>query len=50
VEGTYFGAGPWFTVQQSGQDWEVLDNITLSDSKSQIPVRVEIRMTLENAE
>jgi hypothetical protein len=50
VEGTYFGAGPWFTVQKSGDDWQVIDNITLSDAQSQIPVRVEIKMSLEDAE
>ena len=48
MEGTYFGAGPWFTVQKSGQDWQVIDNIFLSDSKTQVPVTVEIKMSLEN--
>lgn len=50
MEGTYFGAGPWFTVQESGHDWQVIDNITLSDAESGVPVRVEIKMSLENAE
>jgi hypothetical protein len=50
VEGTYFGAGPWFTVQESGADWEVIDHITLSDAETQIPVTVEIKMSLESEE
>jgi len=46
VEGTHFAAGPWFTVQESGQDWEILDHIFLSDGDGQTPVTVQIKMWL----
>jgi len=48
VEGTHFGAGPWFTVQKSGQDWQSIDDIFYSDGERQIPVAVQIKMKLEN--
>ena len=49
MEGTHFGAGPWFTVQRIDQDWEVIDHIFLADGETQVPVTVQIKMTLENA-
>lgn len=50
MEAKHFAAGPWFTVMKSGDDWHVFDHITISDGKSQSNVRVEIKMSLENAE
>ena len=50
MEAEHFGAGPWFTVMKSGDDWQVLDHITISDGKTQSAVRVELKMKLENAE
>ena len=48
MEAVHFGAGPWFTVQRSGQDWEVLDHIFYSDGETQVPVTVQIQMRLED--
>jgi hypothetical protein len=50
VESEHFVAGPWFTVVKSGDNWQVLDHITLSDGAKQSAVRVEIKMSLENAQ
>jgi len=49
VEGRHFGAGPWFTVTESGEDWRTIDQIMLSNGDSQTSVRVEIKMSLELA-
>lgn len=50
MEGRHFGAGPWFTVAKSGEDWRVIDQIMVSDGDHQSSVTVEIKMSLENAE
>jgi hypothetical protein len=51
VEGRHTVAGPWFTVQESGSDWQHLETIWLSDgAQEQTPVRVEIKLRLEEAQ
>ena len=40
-------AGPWFTVQKSGSDWETLDTIWISDGQQDCIGRIEIRVELE---
>jgi hypothetical protein len=48
VEGRHFVAGPWFTVQESGRDWQELDRIWLSNGTEHTRVRVELKMRLED--
>lgn len=48
MEGRHFAAGPWFTVEKSGNDWKRLDTVWLSDGKTQRRVHVEIKLKLEN--
>lgn len=40
-------AGPWFTVQRSGDDWQVLDKIWISNGTKNDRARVEQRVELE---
>jgi hypothetical protein len=40
-------AGPWFTVQRSGGDWQVLDNIWISNGKHNDRGQVELRVEFE---
>jgi hypothetical protein len=48
VEGRHFVAGPWFTVQETGADWETLETFWLSDGgNEQTRVRVDIKLRLE---
>jgi len=42
-------AGPWFTVLQSGNDWQQLESIWISNGRDQEKVTVEIRVQLEDA-
>jgi hypothetical protein len=48
VEGQHFAAGPWFTVQENGSDWQPLDTAWLSDGAHQTRVTVEIKLALED--
>lgn len=50
MEGQHFAAGPWFTVQKSGDDWKELDTVWLSNGSEHVQVKVEIRMALEEME
>ena len=43
-------AGPWFTVQRSGEDWQVLDRIWISNGGETAKARVELRVQLEESE
>ena len=47
MEGVHFVAGPWFTVQRSGDDWQVLDRIWISNGSNNSIGRVELRVELE---
>lgn len=47
MEGQHFAAGPWFTVQEAGSDWQQLDTAWLSDGVSQTHVSVQIKLSLE---
>jgi hypothetical protein len=49
VEGVHFVAGPWFTVQKDGDDWERLDTVWLSNGARDDQARVEIRLRLAPA-
>ena len=40
-------AGPWFTVVKSGDDWQQLDTIWISDGKNDCRGRIEVRLELE---
>ena len=42
-------AGPWFTVRESGDDWQTLDTIWISNGNTNDRARVEIRLELEEA-
>ena len=43
-------AGPWFTVQQSGADWEHLDTIWISNGQHNDKAQVELRVELEEVD
>lgn len=40
--------GPWFTVLESGDDWQHVDSLWISDGARERTVRVEIRVRLED--
>ncbi len=40
-------AGPWFTVHRSGDDWQLLDRIWISDGGKNARARVEAKVELE---
>lgn len=42
-------AGPWFTVQQDGNDWHTLDRVWLSNGKKDLGAKVQIRLRLAPA-
>ncbi len=42
-------AGPWFTVVESGNEWQELDSIWISNGSDHERVRVEIQVRLEEA-
>jgi len=39
-------AGPWFTVQKDGDDWQRLDTVWLSNGERDDGAQVEIRLRL----
>lgn len=43
-------AGPWFTVKRSGDDWQLLDKIWISDGKTNDRARVELRVEFEETD
>lgn len=50
MEGLHFAAGPWFTVQRSGSDWQTVAKIWISDGRADGPADVQIRLALAPAE
>lgn len=48
MEASHFVAGPWFTVERSGGEWEPIDTVWLSDGERTVEAHVEIKMELEN--
>ena len=42
-------AGPWFTVQRTDDDWQVLDRIWISNGGKNSKARVELRIELEES-
>lgn len=48
MEGRHFGAGPWFTVQNSNEGWEQVDSITLTNAVRLDRARVEVKLALED--
>ena len=40
-------AGPWFTVQESGEEWKQVDSIWISNGERHARVRVEMRVQLQ---
>ncbi|MCH8253151.1 MAG: hypothetical protein IID36_11925 [Planctomycetes bacterium] len=46
MEAPHFAAGPWFTVIRSGDDWQTLDTIWLSDGRTNEKAEVQIRLEL----
>jgi len=40
-------AGPWFTVHKSGDDWQELGRVWISDGQEDCIGRIEIRVELE---
>jgi peptidyl-tRNA hydrolase len=43
-------AGPWFTVQASGADWQKLEHIWISNGQQDIEGHVEIKVELVASE
>jgi hypothetical protein len=39
--------GPWFTVQESGSDWQTLDEIWISNGNTNDRARIELRLEFE---
>ncbi|MEO8498493.1 MAG: hypothetical protein ABI614_28195 [Planctomycetota bacterium] len=39
-------AGPWFTVQESGEDWKTLSSIWISNGQEDIKGRIDVRVRL----
>lgn len=46
MEGLLFGAGPWFTVQESGKGWQPLGRAWLGNGVTDGPARVEASVRL----
>ena len=40
-------AGPWFTVHQSGGDWQEMGQVWISNGKSDCKGRFEVRAEFE---
>ena len=40
-------AGPWFTVQRSGDDWAEMGRLWISNGKADCKGRFEVRLELE---
>jgi hypothetical protein len=43
----HFVAGPWFTVQKSGSDWQLMETIWISNAGKTAKARAELRVELE---
>ena len=39
--------GPWFTVQESGDDWQYIDDLWISNGEDHVRAHLEIRIQLE---
>jgi hypothetical protein len=39
--------GPWFTVQESGSDWQSLGDLWLSNGEDDVKGQLELRVSLE---
>jgi hypothetical protein len=46
VEGLHFGAGPWFTVLESGAQWQKIGKAWLSDGAKDDMAVVEAKLRL----
>jgi len=42
--------GPWFSVHETGADWKTLDTFWFADGPLRETVRIELRVTLDEAE
>ena len=42
-------AGPWFTIHKSGDDWQPLGKVWISNGEEDCKGRIEIRVELEEA-
>ncbi len=42
-------AGPWFTIHKSGDDWQQLGKVWISNGEDDCRGRIEIRVELEGA-
>jgi len=40
-------AGPWFTVQESGEDWKEISKIWISNGHDDCKGRIEMRIRLK---
>ena len=40
-------AGPWFTVQESGEEWKKISNIWISNGQDDCKGRIEMRIRLK---
>ena len=47
MEGVHFVAGPWFMVQESGSNWQTIDNIWISNGAKNSRARVDFRIEFE---
>jgi hypothetical protein len=39
-------AGPWFTVQESGEAWKTLSSLWISNGQEDIKGRIDVRVRL----
>ena len=43
-------AGPWFTVQRSGDNWQEMGRLWISNGKEDCEGRFEVRVQFEEAD
>ena len=43
-------AGPWFTVHRSGDDWQQLGQVWVSNGQDDCRGQIEVRITLDDPE
>ena len=43
-------AGPWFVVHRSGDDWQTMGQVWISDGRHDVKGHLEVKLELEEAE
>ena len=49
MEGVHCVAGPWFTVHRSGDDWQTLDTIWISNGVKTDKATVQSKVVFDDA-